>query len=299
MHGFACAEAHGRPYTIRMYKLAVPHPDLLPFVEHYWSVSVNPGEVVDLSVNVYVDARADLIFNFGDPYMRGVVGRRPVTCSVSNLDAQRNVPITIVQRGEVATIGVRFRTGGLSPFVLEPVSRFTNRTPGIKEVFGESAARMEASLSERRSDMDGQKEQLDSFLLDRMRLDAAYATFSGVMAEIETNGGLEPVGEVSRRASISPRNLGRMFDRYLGFSPKSLARIVRFQRALRILMNDTKTSLGTVSAECGYFDQSHFVKDFRRFTGGVPRGYKGYYPPEVPADFAPNVVRFLQDGGKG
>jgi AraC-like DNA-binding protein len=58
-------------------------------------------------------------------------------------------------------------------------------------------------------------------------------------------------------------------------------------------------TLGEVSAGCGYFDQSHFVKDFRRFTGGVPRGYKGYYPPAGPEDFAPNVVRFLQDGEKG
>ena len=74
-----------------MYRLAVPHADLLPFVEHYWAVSVTPGEVVDLSVDlsvdVYVDARADLIFNFGDPYLRGIVGRRPVKHADSNLDA--------------------------------------------------------------------------------------------------------------------------------------------------------------------------------------------------------------------
>jgi AraC-like DNA-binding protein len=248
---------------------------------------------------VYVDARADLIFNFGDPYLRGVIGRRPVTYSRSNLDAQRNVPITIAQRGAVATTGVRFRAGGLSPFVREPMTRYTNRTPEIAEVFGDVARQVEASLSDRRSDIDGQKELLDAFLLERMELDPSYATFTAVKTDVENNGGLEPVEEICRDAGISARNLGRLFGRFLGFSPKYFARIVRFQKALRILMSDTKTTLGTVSAECGYFDQSHFVKDFRRFTGGVPRGYKGYYPPEVPADFAPNVVRFLQDGEKG
>jgi AraC-like DNA-binding protein len=282
-----------------MYKLAVPHADLLPFVEHYWAVTANPGEEIDLSVNVYVDARADLVFNFGAPYLRGVIGRHAVTFSASNLDAQRNVPITIVQRGAVATAGVRFRTGGLSPFVREPMARYTNRTPGIAEVFGDVSLRLDASLSDCRSDIDTQKELLDAFLLERLDLDASYATFIGVKAEIENNGGLVPVEEASRSAGISPRNLGRLFGRFLGFSPKYFARIVRFQKALRILMNDATTTLGTVSAECGYFDQSHFVRDFRRFTGGVPRGYRGYYPPEVPADFAPNVVRFVQDGGKG
>jgi AraC-like DNA-binding protein len=282
-----------------MYKLAVPHPDLLPFIEHYWAVSTNPGEVVDLSVNVYVDARADLIFNFGDAYLRGITGRRPVTYSVSNLDAQRNVPITIVQRGAVATSGVRFRTGGLSPFLREPAARYTNRTPGISEVLGDDGLTLERSLSERRSNLDGQKELLDAFLLNRMKLDSSYTIFNGVKTEIEADGGRKPIEEICRGAGVSPRNLGRLFGRLLGFSPKYFERIVRFQKALRILMTDATTTLATVSADCGYFDQSHFIKDFRRFTGGVPRGYKGYYPPTVPTDFAPNVVRFLQDGEKG
>jgi AraC-like DNA-binding protein len=50
-----------------------------------------------------------------------------------------------------------------------------------------------------------------------------------------------------------------------------------------------------VSASAGYFDQAHFIKGFRKMTGGVPRGYRGYFPAEVPTDFAPNVVVFVQD----
>jgi len=281
-----------------MYTLAVPHTDLLPFIEHYWSVSTNPGEVVDLSVNVYVDARADLVFNLDDPYVRRVIGRRPVTYSVSNLDAQRNVPITIFQRGSVATSGVRFRTGGLSPFLREPASRYTNKTPGIAEVFGDAALRLEKALSECRSDIHSQKELLDTFFLDRMEIDSSYAVFNRIKTDIEHDDGRRLVEEICHAAGVSPRSLGRLFGRFLGFSPKYFERIVRFQKALRILMSDATMTLASVSADCGYFDQSHFVKDFRRFTGGVPRGYKGYYPPAIPTDFAPNVVRFLQDGGK-
>jgi AraC-like DNA-binding protein len=282
-----------------MYKLAVPHTDLLPFIEHYWAVSVSPGETVDLTVNVYVDARADLVFNFGDSYLRGVIGRNPVIYSASNLDAQRDVPITITQRGAVAIVGARFRTGGIAAFVRTPMSRYTNRTPGISEVFGDDAAATEASLRDRHSDIDAQKAVLDAFFLGRMRLDPPFPSFLQAKTQIEKDEGLQPVEEVGRSVGVSPRNLGRLFGRYLGFSPKYFERIVRFQKALRLLMKDAQTTLGEVSAECGYFDQSHFVKDFRRFTGGVPRGYKGYYPPAGPEDFAPNVVRFLQDGEKG
>ena len=58
---------------------------------------------------------------------------------------------------------------------------------------------------------------------------------------------------------------------------------------------DEAVSLAEVAAECGYFDHAHFIKDFKRMSGGVPRGYRGYYPEAGPHDFAPNVVAFLQD----
>ena len=60
-------------------------------------------------------------------------------------------------------------------------------------------------------------------------------------------------------------------------------------------MTDPGSRSATVAADAGYYDQAHFVRDFRLFSGGVPRGYRGYYPPEGPADFAPNVVVFVQD----
>ena len=53
--------------------------------------------------------------------------------------------------------------------------------------------------------------------------------------------------------------------------------------------------LAELASQCGYFDQAHFIREFRRMTGGVPRGYRGYYPPDGPADFAPNVVAYVQD----
>ena len=165
-------------------------------------------------------------------------------------------------------------------------------------MFGSAGFLLEKALSERRADIEAQGRLLDAFLRERMQVDESYLAFRSVKKEIEDDGGLVPVDEIARAAGVSPRNLGRLFGRFLGLSPKLYARIVRFQKALRLLMNDATTQLGTVSAECGYFDQSHFVKDFRKFTGGVPRGYKGYYPPEAPADFAPNVVRFLQDDEK-
>jgi AraC-like DNA-binding protein len=110
----------------------------------------------------------------------------------------------------------------------------------------------------------------------------------------DTHGGAT-VEAMAKSAAVSSRHLERLFARHLGVAPKTLARVLRFQRALGALMRDPEGTLADVAADAGYFDQAHFIKDFRRMTGGVPRGYRGYYPPQGPHDFAPNVVVFLQE----
>ena len=94
---------------------------------------------------------------------------------------------------------------------------------------------------------------------------------------------------------MSVRQVDRLFARHVGIPPKVVARILRFQGALRALMRDPGCPLADVAANAGYFDQAHFVRDFRQMSGGVPRGYRGYFPPVGPSDFAPNVVVFVQD----
>lgn len=91
-----------------MYELHPPAPDLAPFIEHYWLLRSTDEAPVDLRVNVYVDARADLILNYGVPYVRTVIGGERREISASNLDAQRLEPICIEQRGAIHAPGRTF-----------------------------------------------------------------------------------------------------------------------------------------------------------------------------------------------
>lgn len=280
-----------------MYQLRSPAEALRPFIEHYWFVSQLAGEVLDLRVDVFVDGRADLIFNFGVPYERLVIGGATSIHATSNLDAQRTVPIRIVQRGAVEVCGVRFRLGGLGPFVRGALAGCTNRTPSPAEVLGPEVDVLAASLRQE-PDLDGRARLLDRFFLDRFATDAAHASFARSLDGLVAADGQTPVQALAESASTSVRQLERAFARYLGIAPKTVARILRFQRAMRALMRDPGGPLADVAADAGYFDQAHFVRDFRRMTGGVPRGYRGYYPPAGPSDFAPNVVVFVQDRGR-
>lgn len=280
-----------------MYELRTPAAPHRRFIEHYWFVTCDDGPV-DLRVDVFVDGRADLIFNFGAPYLRQRLGEAAREHACSNLDAQRLAPIRITQRGLVRTSGVRFRLGGLGAFVRTPLQPWTDRTPAPPEVFGEQALALVAAL-ERTPDIDEQARMLDAFFTARAVVDARYETFDRALRALTSTAGRASVDDIAAATGVSSRQVDRLFAHYLGIPPKTVDRILRFQGALRALMHDPGGSLAEVAATAGYFDQAHFIKEFKRMTGGVPRGYRGYYPPAGPSDFAPNVVAFLQDGRDG
>jgi AraC-like DNA-binding protein len=279
-----------------MYRLHPPAEALRPYIENYWSVSHAPGEEVDLRVEVFVDARADLIFNFEAPYRREVLGGGSTEHERSNLDAQRLVPIRIVQRGAVRIVGVRFQLGGLAPFTEGRLDTWSGQTPAPELVLGEEVLALESAL-QAAPDPESSARLLDEFFLTRLRLDAPQAAFERALAALVAGGGRTPVNELAEVAAASPRQVERLFARGLGFPPKVVGRVLRFQQTLRRLMADPGVPLGEVAADAGYYDQAHFIRDFRVLSGGVPRGYRGYYPPAGPADFAPNVVVFVQDDG--
>ena len=77
------------------------------------------------------------------------------------------------------------------------------------------------------------------------------------------------VAGVATWLGVTRRHLERRFDTLVGISPKRLARIVRFQRALRMLQQPAGSSAVT-ALECGYADQPHFIRDFTELAGCPP-----------------------------
>lgn len=278
-----------------MYQLAFPAPALAPFIESYWFVFKADAAPVELSVDVFVDLRADLVFNFGAPYTRAVHGERRVRVRASNLDAQRIRPIRIEQRGDVRISGVRFKSAGLSPFVTKRVDAWSDRVVPLAEVFGKDGLALEAALDASGGDRGAQARLFDAFFLERLALTPPKRTLHELKAAIEAEGGLERMDELCARTGVSSRQLDRLFRSHLGFSPKTFARVVRFQQGLTRLMRAPGCTLAQVAAECGYYDQPHFVREFKAFSGTTPSARVGYYPADAPTDFSPNLVQFAPD----
>lgn len=98
---------------------------------------------------------------------------------------------------------------------------------------------------------------------------------------VVASGGTLPVADLAAEVGWSRRQLGRRFSDELGLSPKLAARIVRFERARRMLQLPSRQPLSAVAGACGYYDQSHLNRDFVELAGCPPAEWLAAEVPSV------------------
>ncbi|WUD65910.1 helix-turn-helix domain-containing protein [Nocardia sp. NBC_00508] len=128
-------------------------------------------------------------------------------------------------------------------------------------------------------------ELLDGFLLDRAAIGRQVSPeVRRAWALLTATGGAIPIRRIVEDVGWSHKHLIAKFTQQVGVPPKAAARLVRFERARRHLLQHPESRLHEVAATYGYADQSHFNRDFRGFTGVTPTEYLGMTgsPPESP-----------------
>jgi AraC-like DNA-binding protein len=83
---------------------------------------------------------------------------------------------------------------------------------------------------------------------------------------------------LSEKLSVTTKSLERKFSEYIGKTPKQFIRLIRFQAALADLGSTSQISFTEYAYRNGYFDQAHFIKEFKSFTGFTPREFHLRYP---------------------
>jgi len=239
-----------------------PAASLRPFVELYWIVRYDlaPGKTHTQTILSYPNTH--LAFEQDEE------GRKVLLYGVPKKPFVRSL------RGAGKVLGVKFRAGGLYPFVRREMSLLTGKTVPATEWLGSEvenwldrvldaaedaamAERAECMLSARLPERDGQSEWADRIV----RLAQTDRTI--IRAE-----------QLGEAVGMSLRQLQRLFRKYVGVSPKWVIKRFRLQEAAERLENDPSVSLAELAAELGYFDQAHFVKDFRSVLGQSPAAYK-------------------------
>lgn len=154
-----------------------------------------------------------------------------------------------------------------------PMHELAGRTVALDAVVGRQADFLAEQLAEL-DDWTQRFELLDSTLASRLE-DAQPASPGVIRAwrRLTQTDGRVPIGELVGELGWSRKRLAARFREEVGLSPKSLARVLRVERAKALLERDDRPSLTDLALECGFYDQSHLGNEFRRITGTTPAAY--------------------------
>jgi AraC-like DNA-binding protein len=247
-----------------------PIPPLGAVVERLWTLAGHADDLGGHDQPVLPDGRPELIVHLGDPFDRidaaGRHDRQPAILFAGQLTSQ----LTLRPAGRIRVVGVRFHPFGASALGVGPLHELSGLTIGVADI----SAPISRALGQVRSATDDPRtavalvQQLLIERLDPARVD------DRVRSAVEAIGrrrGQVSVDRLARDLSCTRRHLERRFLATVGVGPKRLARIARFQHALRLLEQDPSARRGTATAAaCGYADQAHFIRDFRTLAGCAP-----------------------------
>ena len=254
----------------RIYRVL---PALMPYIEHLWMAR---GYLSKNWRNMILpDGAVELIVNLGDP--QRLCDPRDHSKSTlfrhSWVSGERREPIVIDEEGHVDLVGVRFKPGGAWPFLSLPISEFTGRVVELEAILGREAEELSGRMSEV-SDEDERFRLLQSWLLLRLRRGAPPTPAVRYALNLIRSGteGLR-IGHIPEKIGVSHKHLLREFDRCVGLPPKLFARLCAFQRAIGSIAQKTELNWADVATTCGYYDQAHFIHEFRAFSGFTPTMY--------------------------
>lgn len=232
------------------YREFAPPPRLLDAVECFWSMRCDQAGAI--LHRVLPDGCADILFTLdGSSAALDVIG--PMT----RFEDYR-------QPAGRVLLGVRFRPGMWTALIGAPAHLLTDRVLPLDDLWGARARGLRERLGDV-ADAHTRATLLSEFLPELPR----RTPIERALAFMEQRHGRVSLDETARAADIGVRQFRRLCQSHVGLSPKLLGRVLRFRHALSRLDAEADDHAG-LAADCGYADQSHFIAEFRRFSGRTP-----------------------------
>jgi AraC-like DNA-binding protein len=236
------------------YKEQLPADALRPYIYCFWELRT-ASVLKDLYMyRVVADGCMDMIIDTGA--YNGIV--------VAGIaDSSFDVP---VENG-AAYFGIRFLPAGIHHFWEMNAAEIRNQMIDAGELLPKESQVLSAMVFESKS-FTQRVAVAQSYLLSLLAKNNndMHPALARALHHILSTGGDLPI-QSKAAEYISPRQLRRLFQEHVGCSPKLFARIVRFQQALKMMQTDRGT--GHFYKQ-GYFDQAHFIREFKNFYGDTP-----------------------------
>ena len=239
------------------YKEVFPTPELADYIYCYWELKSQERLKDSFPYRVVADGCMDILWEVSSPHIPYVVGYA---------DSFTEFPLgtTFHYRG------IRFLPSAFPLGFQVNAQELRNHFESLDSVLPRLAIQLTQVL-EQAKEWEELKEKLDHFfqyqlLKEPQKLDPRLA--HAIEYILRQHGSLSTTRDLD--VGLSPRQLRRVFQFYIGDSPKSFCKVVRFQSLLRAKPSRESLRKNKLFFDLGYYDQAHFIKEFKRMYGESP-----------------------------
>lgn len=255
------------------YQTFSPSSGLASLIKCYWSLEV-PAGMHPQKQRIIPDGCMEMIFILGDNIRRYTSEDDFIIQPRAVVVGQLSKPFVIEPTGYVHCFAARFYPYGFANFITTSLKSLENIETPIAVIFGAEASHQ-------------LEQKIISTVTNEERIEAIEAFFLGKLNEVSTidhivkatidtllsTRGSMPIKTIVDEELSTRRQLERKFFKQVGLSPKQLGKVIRLQAALKLLLNRKHKNLTEIAYQADYYDQAHFIRDFKDFTGINPKEF--------------------------
>lgn len=246
-----------------------PSDILKPYVKSYTVITIDRDLVEEV---FYPSGYVDLVINISEGSATTIIDGRIRKLPQVELLGHLTLPSRLsVSKGTVVLIA-RIYPYASSLFFPNPMCEFTNFATDAYGIFSREIYDFYDSLMEAR-DLKHKVGMLDRFLVKKLiqheKKFRKLKIIKQVCGNIYTTGDAFDSMALSKSYGLSERYIQKLFTDMVGISPGAFFSVYRFNKSLAQVLSTTH-SLTSIGYDCGYYDQAHFIKEFKKFTGITP-----------------------------
>ncbi len=252
-----------------VFQKIAPHPDLSIFIEYYWMME---DDTLEAQIEKIIpDGFNEIIYNYRGLYQSSVVdGWRLQNRFV--MAGQISQHFFLKNTGATGMVAVKFKPSALAYIYGVNMPQLTDQIVDID--YSEQSAFYDLYLIvKEEAPFEQIAEKLNVYFLQKVGAIKLNREIEIAISLIFKHKGIISVSAIADECCITERQLQRLFAHYIGLSPKFYMRIIQFSYIFKIIQmqNPTWSELAQLG---GYFDQSHFIRNFKSFTGEDPTKYR-------------------------
>lgn len=257
-----------------IYRTHIPQPPLSDFVELFWLYEgYDPPHAKE---RVLPTGTMELVINLRNDELR-VYDRRDHPrfqsfrgCLISGAHSEF---VVIDTASQASIMGVHFKPGGAFPFLQLPAGELRDAHVSLDTLWGATAGDLRHRLLEAETPETKFRVLEQSLLAQAAWPLRRHPAVVFALKEFQSVPHAQTISEVTGRIGLSPRRFIQVFSEQVGLTPKLFCRIRRFQEVLHVIGREQRIEWAELALACGYFDQAHFIHDFRAFSSLNPTTY--------------------------